>query len=129
MTHFPAGFRRQAGFTLIELLVTMVLIAVLLAIALPSYVGFRDRAERRTAQANLRAAVPAVEAYYATNGEYVGMDLAALKTIDASVGNNGTNGLFVVSANVSTYCLRSARGGAAYYKNGPGAPITSAACT
>jgi prepilin-type N-terminal cleavage/methylation domain-containing protein len=125
----PADVRSEAAFTLIELLVTLVVIAAMLAIAVPSYLGFRGRAERTTAEANLRSALPAVETYHVTNDEYVGMDLAALRTIDASVGNDGTNGLFVVSVDVSTYCLRSVRGGATYYKDGPGAPITSVACT
>ena len=119
---------REAGFTLIELLVVLVLLAVLLAIAFPSYLGYRARAEQRTAQASLRAAVPAVEAYRADAGVYTGMDLVALKAIDASIGNDGTNGIFVVSAADSTYCLRSVRGSATFYKHGPAAPITSVAC-
>ncbi len=121
--------KREAGFTLIELLIVMVLIAILLTIAFPSYLGYRARAEQRTAQANLRAAVPAVEAYYADNESYNGMSLASLKLIDQSIKNDGTNGLFVVSASDSTYCLRSVRGGATFYKPGPSGAITSTACT
>ena len=67
---------REGGFTLIELLVVIIIIGILLAIAVPSYLGFRDRANRTAAQANVRSAVPAVEAYYADNGTYVGMNLA-----------------------------------------------------
>jgi type IV pilus assembly protein PilA len=123
------GEEREAGFTLIELLIVMVLLAVLITIAFPSYLGYRNRAEQRTAQANLRAAVPAVEAYYADNESYTGMSVAALKLIDGGIASDGTNGLFVVSAADSTYCLRSVRGGATFYKHGPGAAITSTACS
>ena len=85
--------KEESGFTLIELLIVLVIIGILLAIAVPSYLGFKDRANKTAAQANVRSAIPAVEAYYADTGHYTNMatttgdapDTTGLAGIDAGV--------------------------------------------
>ena len=78
MTKLRQRLAREEGFTLIELLVVIVIIGILLAIAVPSYLGFKDRADEKAATANVRAAVPSVEAYYADNGNYAQRDADGL---------------------------------------------------
>jgi type IV pilus assembly protein PilA len=110
--------RAEAGFTLVELLVVLVIIAVLVSIAVPSYLGFKDRAADRTAQANLRAALPAAEAYYSDRGTYVGMSTDDLRSIDGGLSTT----LSVVSAASGAYCISESVGGRVWSVNGPGTP-------
>jgi type IV pilus assembly protein PilA len=95
--------RSEKGFTLIELLVVMIILAILMAVAIPSYLSFRDRANKSAAGANLRAAIPSVEAFFSDTGSYSGMTVGFLQTAyDQSID---TTNLFVKSASATTYCV------------------------
>ena len=76
------------------------------------------------AKANLRAAVPSLEAYYADNGTYVGMTLAGIQATYDSRVRNITFGVLTPKS----YCIQSVVGGATFNRSGPSADIVSGPC-
>ena len=121
-----AKFARNArkGFTLVEIMIVVLIIGILLAIAIPSYLKFRDRANESAAKANVRASIPGLEAYYADNNTYVGMTLANIQaSYDAGIKN-----ITFGTLTATSYCVQSVVGQATFNKNGPSADIVTGAC-
>jgi type IV pilus assembly protein PilA len=126
--------REEKGFTLIELLVVVIILGILTAIAIPSYLSFKGRSETAAAKANLRSFIPSVESYYADKGSYANLQtdgVAYLKTnydqsLDASVYS-------VLSSSATTYCVRAAASATSIvyaFKDGPaGQIVNTPACT
>ena len=79
----------EKGFTLIELLVVILIIGILAAIAIPAFLGQRQKAQDSEAKSAVRTAASAAKSYFTDAQSYTGMTAANLRTIEPSL-NQGT---------------------------------------
>jgi type IV pilus assembly protein PilA len=120
---------REEAFTLIELLVVLIIIGVLLAIAIPSYLGFQKKAQQTAAASDVRQAIPDAVAYYSDNSNYTGLNVAALQTYDSGVQvyntPAGNAGILTVKGGATHFCISGEDAGNYAHVVGPGGQVVS----
>ena len=117
---------RQHGFTLIEMMVIVLIVAILLLVAIPMFLGARTRAQDRAAQTKLRSALTAEKTWYADKQAYTqtAADLLSVEeslALDAAADANPAKGsvAYALVGGVVVLGTQSVSGTCFYLKDTP----------
>lgn len=115
--------QNEEGFTLLELMVVVLVIAILLAIAIPAFLGARNRANDRAAQSSLRNTITAAKVVFTSSQDYALATATALRAeepslsvVDSATDSTGPKRVSVLGDGPSTfYAAAFSKAGTCFY--------------
>ncbi len=119
---------REEGFTLIELLVVIIIIGILAAIAIPTFLNQRQKGWESAAKSELRNAAVAQESFFTDNDRYTAVEADLV----AEGFNRSPSVTFTpISASTTAYCMSAVHssGGATFYMTQASGQPTETVCT
>jgi type IV pilus assembly protein PilA len=119
--------KRNEGFTLIELMIVIAIIGILAAIAIPQFAAYRMRSYNAAAQADLRNAATAQEAYYVDNSTYTNDPLLLEDGGFVLSTAGGVPVVLVIDGADTSYVMKSwhPSGNQSYILSGPGGSLSA----
>ena len=96
---------KLSGFTLIELMITVAILAIVAAVAIPSYTNYVDRGKRAEARTALLDIAARQERYYSNNRQYA--DQLSKLRMSGTKSENGYYTLSVTASGSNTQTFRA----------------------
>lgn len=124
MARIHQRLHEDEGFTLVELMVVVLIIAILMAIAIPTFLGARQKAQDRAAQSDLRNGLTAAKVFYVDGETYLSTDIAgtitAYEALEPSIdfdtlANVSTTKVAIPVATASTVVLVTESGSGTFF--------------